>query len=419
VAGAACGAFVGPAGQLGGISLLPLLDLLGNLFLNALKMVVVPLASASIITGVAGVGSGAELGRLGMKALLFYVLTTLLAVLVAVGLVDLVQPGIAGGQPARALLALEGDAARIAADVQARASGSVLGILQSIVPENVFEAAASGNMLGVMFFSVLFGYFLARLELPHRQVMLGFWQALLSIMMRITELVMRLAPVGIFALTARAIARAGLHAAVPILSFAACVIVGIALYALVVLPLLLSVMGVNRPYRLFSALGPAMLTAFSTASSAAALGVSLECLQTRTRVSQRVSSFVMPLGASLNHVGSALYECSAALFLCQAYGVQLTVGVQLSVAFLALVSSMGVATIPAASLVTVALILSAVGLPVKAIGVLMVVERVLDMLRTSLNVFADGACAVLVARMEGENDTLGPASLPIVPSTTR
>jgi Na+/H+-dicarboxylate symporter len=415
-AGVGCGAFLGPAGRALGIDWLPVLDLTGDLFINALKMVVVPLVSACIVTGMAGVGSGRELGRLWAKTIAFYLLTTLLAVLVALGLVDLIQPGLVNGQPARFILALKGDAASIAAHVQEHALGGFHDTLESIVPANILEAAAANKMLGVMFFSILFGYLLARLELPSRQAMLDFWNALLAIMMRMTELVMRAAPLGVFALTARVIARAGIHAAGPILSFAGCVVVGIAFYALIVLPLLLRMAGVSRPYRLFPALGPAMLAAFSTASSAAALGVSLECLQSRARVSKRIASFVMPLGASLNHVGSALYECAGAMFLCQAYGVHLTFGVQVVISLLALVTSMGVATIPAAALVTIALILSAVGLPAEAIGPLMVVERILDMLRTSLNVFADGACTVIVARLEGEKDVLGaPVASPPVP----
>jgi Na+/H+-dicarboxylate symporter len=210
----------------------------------------------------------------------------------------------------------------------------------------------------------------------------------------------------VFGLTARVVAKSGVDAAGPILTFGACVVAGIAVYAVLVLPALLRVAGVAHPFRLFSAMSPALLTAFSTASSAATLPLSLECLEKRARVSERIASFVMPLGTSINHAGSALYECAGAMFLCQAYGLHLTFGAQFTVVALALLTSMGIAGIPAASLVGIAVILTAVGLPPEGIGVLLVLDRLLDMARTALNVFADAACSVIVARLEGEKDLL-------------
>ena len=406
VAGALIGWLIGPTGQVLGLDVLPLFEFLGTIFINMLKMVVVPLISASIITGVATLGSGRDLGRLGIKTLAFYVITTLLAVLTALTLVNLITPGIVNGEPAKALLALEAQAEDVSAVVKQHASTGVLDTLLGIVPANIIEAAADNKLLGVMFFSILFGFFLARIEMPYRQVVLDFWQGLFRVMMRITVFVMSLAPVGVFGLTARVIAKSGVHAAGPILAFGACVVIGILLYALVVIPLLMRLVGVARPYRLFPAMSPALLTAFSTASSAATLPLSLECLEKRANVSERIASFVMPLGTSINHVGSALYECAGAMFIAQAYGLHMTFGAQFTVVILALITSMGIAGIPAASLVAIALILNAVGLPAEGVGVLLVLDRILDMARTSLTVFADAACSVIVARLEGEKDVL-------------
>lgn len=406
VAGALIGWLIGPTGRVAGLDVLPLFDFLGTLFINMLKMVVVPLISASIITGVATLGSGRDLGRLGIKTLAFYVITTLLAVLTALTLVNLVRPGIVNGEPAKALLALEAQAEDVSAVVNQHAATGVLDTLLGIVPSNIVEAAAGNKLLGVMFFSILFGFFLARIELPYRQVVLDFWQGLFRVMMRITQFVMSLAPVGVFGLTARVIAKSGVHAAGPILAFGSCVVIGILLYALIVIPLLMRLAGVTRPYRLFSAMSPALLTAFSTASSAATLPLSLECLEKRANVSERIASFVMPLGTSINHVGSALYECAGAMFLAQAYGLHITFSAQFTIVILALITSMGIAGIPAASLVAIALILNAVGLPAEGVGVLLVLDRILDMARTSLTVFADAACSVIVARLEGEKDVL-------------
>jgi Na+/H+-dicarboxylate symporter len=395
VAGALIGWLLGPTGQVWGVSLLPVFDFLGTIFINMLKMVVVPLISASIITGVAALGSGRDLGRLGIKTLAFYVFTTLLAVLTALILVNIVKPGIVNGEPARALLALEAQADSVTATVREHTSTGVLETLLSAVPANIVEAAAGNKLLGVMFFSILFGFFLARIEMPYRQTVTDFWQGLFRVMMRITQFVMSLAPFGVFGLTARVIAKSGVNAAAPILTFGACVAVGIVLYALIVIPLLMRVMGVAHPYRLFSAMSPALATAFSTASSAATLPLSLECLEKRAGVSERIASFVMPLGTSINHVGTALYECAGATF-----------GAQFTVVTLALITSMGIAGIPAASLVAIAVILAAVGLPPEGVGVLLVLDRILDMARTSLTVFADAACSVIIARLEGEKDLL-------------
>jgi Na+/H+-dicarboxylate symporter len=406
VAGALAGWLVGPDGTVGGVEVLGLFDFLGTLFINLLKMVVVPLIAASIITGVATVGSGRDLGRLGAKTLGFYVFTTLLSVLIALFLVNVVKPGIVDGVPARSLLALEASSDLVKSSVQARASVTVADTLLSIVPTNILQAASSNNLLGVMFFSVLFGFFLARIEAPHRQTLLGFWQGVFQVMMRMTLWVMTLAPVGVFGLTARVIAKSGVHAAGPLLTFAACVIGGLLIYAGIALPLMLRMAGIRNPLRLFSAMGPALLTSFSTASSAATLPMSLECLEKRAGVSERIASFVMPLGTSINHAGSALYECAGAMFIAQAYGLNLSFGQQFTVVTLALLTSMGVASIPAASLVAISVILSAVGLPPEGIGALLVLDRLLDMARTSTNVFADAACTVIVARLEGEKDVL-------------
>jgi proton glutamate symport protein len=399
--GAVIGWLVGPEARV-----LGLFDFLGTAFINLLKMVVVPLICASILTGVATVGSGRDLGRLGLKTLGFYVFTTLLSVLIALVLVDLVQPGIVNGVPAKSLLALETSSDIVNSSVQQKASVTVTDTLLSIIPTNVFQAAATNNLLGVMFFSVLFGFFLARIELPYRQTVLDLAQGVFRVMMRMTIFIMSLAPLGIFGLTAKVVAKSGIHAAGPILSFGACVVAGILIYALVAIPVMLRLAGVRNPYRLFSAMSPALLTAFSTASSAAALPLSLESLEKRANVSERIASFVMPLGTSINHAGSALYECAGAMFIAQAYGLQLSFGQQFTVVILALLTSMGVAGIPAASLVAIAVILSAVGLPPEGIGALLVLDRLLDMARTAINVFADAACTVIVARLEGERGVL-------------
>ena len=399
--GAFVGYLVGPDARPFGLDVIAFFDFLGTMFVNALKMLVVPLIVSSIISGVAGLGSSHDLGRLGGKTLLFYVVTTLAAVLVALVISNIVKPGIVDGQPAAHLLAFEVSEEEVADKVE-RGAGSLVNTLLGIVPPNIIEAAAGNKLLGLVFFSILFGFFLSRTEPETARPVLGFWQGVFTVMMRMTEFVMKLAPIGVFGLAARTVAKTGFDAAGPLLTFSVSVIAGLAFYMIVLLPLLVRFVARMKPWPLFPGMAPALLTAFSTASSSATLAMSLDCLERRVGVSNRIASFVMPLGASLNHAGSALYECAAAMFIAQAYGLELTFGHQFTIVVLALITSMGIAGIPAASLVAIAVILTAVGLPAEAIGVLLVFDRILDMCRTTVNVFADACCTVIVARLEGE-----------------
>jgi Na+/H+-dicarboxylate symporter len=411
--GLVLGMLVDDSGHLLGLPLVAIGGFLGTAFLNLLKMVVVPLVMASVVAGVASLGTARDLGRLGVLSLLFYVLTTLLAVVIALTLVNLIAPGIIDGEPARAALALHADAAAVGAKVQAQATMSVGAMLLDMIPVNIVAAAADGKLIGLLFFSILFGWFTTRLDSPPREVMTHFWQALFGVMMRMTGFVMKLAPLGVLGLTLKVAAETGIDAARPLLLFGLCVVAGLVIYGGLALPLLLAVAGgVKRPWKLYPAVAPALLTAFSTASSAAALPVTLECLQKRAGVSARLAGVTLPLGISINHAGSALYECAAALFIAQAYGLHLSLGTQATVVVLALVTSMGIASIPAASLVGIAVILAAVGLPTEAIGVLLVLDRLLDMARTAINVLADAVCTVIIARLGGERGVLEATPLP-------
>jgi proton glutamate symport protein len=406
VLGAIVGRAAFPDGVIGGVQLLPLLDTVGTMFINLLKMLIVPLILASVITGVASLGSGPDLGRLGGKTLGFYVITTLIAVLIALVLVNIIEPGVIDGEPQRHALALTKDAGEVAAGVKSRAETSVLDSIKGIVPSNMVDAALNTKMIGLVLFSILFGFFLARIAQPYRETVYGFWYGVFQIMMRMTGFVMFIAPIGVFALIAKVVAVSGFAAGHSLALFVMSVLGGLLLYGFVALPMLIAFVARVKPWRLYPAMAPALLTAFSTASSSATLPLSLECLEQRARVSPRIAGFVMPLGASMNHAGSALYECAAAMFIAQAYGLHLSFATQFTVVILALVTSMGMAGIPAASLVGIAVILAAVGLPAEAIGVLLVFDRLLDMCRTAINVLADAACAVIVARLEGETGVL-------------
>ena len=400
------GTLTGTDAALFGVTFYSVFGFLGTIFLNALKMLIVPLIASSIIVGVAGIGSGGNLGRLGGRTMMFYILSTSLAIIVGLVLVNMVKPGLVDGQPAAGLMALSADVSEVAATVGDKGTGDLAGIFIRMVPANIVKAAAEGEMLGLIFFCLLFGYFMSQLPQKYADTMFSFWDSMFQVMMRITHWVMKFAPYGVFGLVAKVVAETGFDAARPLLVFTVTVIAALAFHALITLPLLVRFIGRVNPWKLIRAVSPALLTAFSTSSSSATLPITIDSVEKNVGVSNRVSSFVLPLGATVNMDGTALYECMAALFIAQAYGVALTISQQVVVVVTALLTSIGVAGIPSASLVAIAIILTAVGLPIEAIGLLFVFDRILDMTRTSVNVFGDTSCAVVVARLEGETEGL-------------
>ncbi len=401
----------GTEGTLFGVAVYPVYVFLGALFLNALKMIIVPLIMASIITGVSGMGGAEGLGRLGLKTLSFYMATSLLAILTGLLFVNWLTPGILNGEPAQQVLGLSAQVpGELAETVNGRSVADLSGVFLSMVPPNIVQAAAEGQMLGLIFFSLLFGYFITRIEREKATLLNTFWQGVADIMMRITELIMKFAPLGVFALVAKTVAGVGADQvgalALSLGTFTLSVLLALAAHLLITLPLMLRFLAGVSPFAHFSAMMPALLTAFSTASSSATLPLTMECVQDRARVSKRTSSFVLPLGATINMDGTALYECVAAIFIAQAYGLQLDFVTQFTIVLVALLTSIGVAGIPAASLVAITIILAAIGLPAEGIGLILAVDRILDMFRTAVNVFSDSCGAVLIARSEGEKDVL-------------
>jgi Na+/H+-dicarboxylate symporter len=393
-------------GRLLGLHVMPVYEFVGSLFLNALKMIIVPLVAASIITGVGSLGGG-SLGRLGGKTILYYLTTSTLAICIGLAAVNIVQPGVIDGAPANEVLGLQQDAGEITERVAGKDAGDIVEIFLRMFPPNIVSAASdNGQLLGIIVFSLLFGYFMARIERDQGQVLGRFFAGVFEVMMRITHLVMRFSPIGVFALVAKVVSVSGLQVFGSLLAFFLTVLGALLIHLLIVLPLILRFVGGVSPWRHFRAMAPALLTAFSTSSSSATLPITMDCVERRAGVSNRTSSFVLPLGATVNMDGTALYECVAVLFIAQAYGVDLSLAQQLLVVILALLTSVGVAGIPSASLVAIVVILGAFGLPAEAIALIFAVDRLLDMSRTSVNVFSDSCGAVVIARSEGERDIL-------------
>ncbi len=395
-----------------GVSFLAIFDFFGTLFLNALKMLIVPLVVSSIITGVANVGGVHGLGRLSGKTLGYYLSTSLSAILTGLVVVNLMTPGLVDGAPVKDLVGFAAETQEVADKVSGKGSGDVAGVFLRMVPPNIVAAAANGQMLGLIVFALLFGYFVTRIEESYAEAQYNFWQGLFQVMMRLTDFVMRFAPLGVFALIAKVVAGTGFSAFGPLAWFFVSVLGALGIHFFLTLPLLLRLVAGVNPLRHYRAMAPALLTAFSTASSSATLPVSMECVEKNAGVSHRTTSFVLPLGATVNMDGTALYECVAAMFIAQAYGLELSFATQFTVVLVALLTSIGVAGIPAASLVAIAIILASIGLPAEGIGLILAVDRILDMCRTAVNVFSDSCGAVVIGRMEGETEILraSPAS---------
>ncbi len=414
-------------------SLFLILQLVGDIFLNGLKLIIVPLVTSSIILAVVGIGGSSAFGRLGGKTLLYYACTSLLAILIGLTLVNLVAPGT--GEAGLGIL--EGRDLSAFADAQAAVEGRAggksavdfLNVFRQMVPPNLVAAAADGQLLGLIVVSLFIGYFLARMAGDPRQVIVHFTQGVYDVTLKITDVVLRLAPIGVFGLLAATFAEQYARLKPDarfaeflngIGSFAAITVLALGIHFLVTMPLILTLIARVNPLRHYRAMAPALMTAFSTASSSATLPLTMECVEQRAGVSNRTASFVLPLGATVNMDGTALYECVAAIFICQAFGIELTFAQQFMIVITALLTSVGVAGVPAASLVAIIIILQAVQnqLPPEAptlilgMGLLFVFDRPLDMCRTAVNIFSDSVGAVTIAATEGEAPLTDAAAAP-------
>ena len=363
---------------------------LADIFLRLLRMVIVPLVVSSLIVGTTGLGDATSIGRLGSKAALYYLSTSAASILAGLVAVNVMRPGVDADIPLREIPK--------ALSVNVDSLGD---ILLRIIPQNPIRAMVEGDMLGVIFFSLMIGIFTNYLPKDQKHTLVGLFNALFDVMMRITDFVLRLAPLGVFALMAKVIGSAGLEVIGPLMLYAITVLVALGTHAFVSLPLALKLVTGISPLEYARAVSPALLTAFSSASSSATLPLTMDCVERRAGVPNEVTSFVLPLGATVNMDGTALYECVAAMFIAQVYGIELGIGQQVIVFFTALLASVGAAGIPMAGLVMIAVVLRAVGLPMEGVGLILAVDRILDMCRTSINVWSDTIGAAVIAHWQG------------------
>ncbi|MGB1529560.1 MAG: dicarboxylate/amino acid:cation symporter [Flavobacteriaceae bacterium] len=366
---------------------------MGDIFIKALKMIIIPLIFTSIISGIANVGSGDNLGRLGFKTIAYYLSTSTAALFTGLVIVNIFKPGV--GADLGFANQVEG------LGVAKESFGSTL---MNIVPDNLFVAMVENHMLSIIFFAILMGFFITKTKEKSQKILLGFFDSLFELIMKITLFVIRFTPYGIFGIVAKQIAenndlgelfsRLGL--------FMLVVILALFIHAFIVLPIVLKTIGRVSPIKHFNAMRTPLITAFSTSSSNATLPLTMNAVKKNSGVSTKISSFTLPLGATVNMDGTALYELVAAMFIAQAYGIELTFTEQIIGVLTGLLASIGAAGIPMAGLVMISVVLSAMGLPLEGVGLILAVDRLLDMFRTTVNVWSDSCGAVIIAKSEGE-----------------
>ncbi len=366
---------------------------MGDIFIKALKMIIIPLIFTSIISGIANVGSGDNLGRLGFKTIAYYLSTSTAALFTGLVIVNIFKPGV--GADLGFANQVEG------LGVAKESFGSTL---MNIVPDNLFVAMVENQMLSIIFFAILMGFFITKTKEKSQKILLGFFDSLFELIMKITLFVIRFTPYGIFGIVAKQIAenndlgelfsRLGL--------FMLVVILALFIHAFIVLPMVLKTIGRVSPIKHFNAMRTPLITAFSTSSSNATLPLTMNAVKKNSGVSTKISSFTLPLGATVNMDGTALYELVAAMFIAQAYGIELTFTEQIIGVLTGLLASIGAAGIPMAGLVMISVVLSAMGLPLEGVGLILAVDRLLDMFRTTVNVWSDSCGAVIIAKSEGE-----------------
>ncbi len=382
VAGTAFGVFAPTAAE--GVGFL------GDLFLRLLKMIIIPLIFTSLVDGVASLGDARSIGRVGVRTMIYYTCSTAAAIIVGMTAVNFIRPGQG--------LELAGTSAL--PEGFSTTGQSLSEFLTRMVPDNVIGAMAEGQVLPVITFALLFGLFLSQMNGEGPAAVLRVVRGTLEVIQALTLGVVKLAPIGIFALLAREVARSGVAIFQELGLYFLTVGLGLGFHALVTLPLILFFVGRRSPFAYFRAGSPALATAFSTASSSATLPLTMECAEHRAGVDKGVASFVLPLGATVNMDGTALYEAVAALTIAQMYGIELGLAQQAIVLLTALLASVGAAGIPMAGLVMLVVVLEAVGLPLAGIATIIAVDRVLDMLRTATNVWSDLVGTAVVARFE-------------------
>lgn len=364
-----------------------ILYVVGQGFIRLMKMLVVPLVFCSLVCGSMAIGDTKKLGTVGVRTLIFYLFTTALAITVALSVGNIINPGIGLD-----MSAIKSNAA----EVEEMAATSLSDTILNIIPDNPLNSLASGNMLQIIVFALIVGIILAKLG-ERTETVGNFFSQFNDIMMEMTMMVMSLAPVGVFCLIARTFANIGFSAFVPLAKYMVGVLLALAIQCFIVYLGLLKVFTGLNPFKFIKNFFPVMAFAFSTATSNATIPLSIDTLAKKMGVSKKISSFTIPLGATINMDGTAIMQGVAVVFAAQAFGIQLDMMDYLTVIGTATLASIGTAGVPSVGLVTLTMVFNSVGLPVEAIGLIMGIDRILDMTRTAVNITGDAVCTTIVA----------------------
>jgi len=371
--------------------------LLGDIFIRLLKMIIVPLIFTSIIIGISSIKERSKIGRLGIKTFLYYVGTSLFAIIIGLILANLIQPGIGAATI---------DQAGTFDTSKLNTSSSILDILKRMIPLNPISSLAKGDILGIIFFAIFFGVMINFVESNSRANIKNFIQSVYDVIMKMTQVIIKCAPIGVFGLMTKAVSNTGLSIFKELGLYALTITIGLSIHLFIILPIILILFVKINPIIHFRAMASAMVTAFSTSSSSATLPVTMKCVNENVKASKEVTSFVLPMGATINMDGTALYECAGVLFIAQALGIQLDASQQFIVVITALLASIGAAGIPSAGLVMLFIVTDAVGLKSDAValwvGSMLAIDRPLDMFRTMVNISSDSVGAAVIAKSEGE-----------------
>ena len=355
----------------------------GNLFIKLMKMLVVPLVFCSIIVGVTSISDIRKIGSIGGRAILIYILTTALAVSIALLIAGIIEPGIGLHMTGLA------DPSNVTTNV------TVTNTILDMIPDNPLNSLANGDMLPVIIFGVVVGFILAKLKEETATINKLFTEGN-TVMMEMTNIVMKFAPIGVFCLIAKTFATLGMDGLMPLSKYVACVILALAVQAFIVYPTLLVILTRLNPIKFFKKFFSVMLFAFSSSSSNATIPLTLEKLS-EMGVSKEVSSFTIPLGATINMDGTAIMQGVVVMFAAQAYGIDLGLSALITVIFTAVMASIGTAGVPSVGLVTLNMVFASVGLPTDAIGIIMGIDHILDMIRSAVNVTGDAICTIIVS----------------------
>ena len=373
----------------------------GTAFVKLISMVVVPLVFASLLVGTTSLKGLRSLGRIGAKTVGFYLCTTAIAISIGLVMANVWRPGTGFAEETRQKL-IDGAAAQEGYTGEpVIESPSVRDLLLNIIPTNPIKALADGQMLQIIFFALLMGVCLTLIPVERSRPVIAFFEGVNETIVQMVHVIMHVAPYGVFALIAAVVADFGLGILLMLIKYCAVVVLGLLTHLLLVYSVVLKFVVKASVARFFRGIRPAQLVGFSSSSSSATLPVTIECVTENLGVPQSVSSFTLPLGATINMDGTALYQGVAAVFLAQLYGMDLTFGQQLTIVLTATLASIGTAGVPGAGIIALAIVLRSVGVPLQGIGIVLGVDRFVDMCRTVVNITGDAACAAVVASSEG------------------